>query len=365
MLSPNKGQALTELAIFGSILLFCLSVLIQYGLEANYQQQVQMEAFRKAQKIAFYKSGPNSSTSLVLLKDKPLPDPRDQWGYAERYPIAAGANAVWDTNLSANYVKKFVDTPNDRDLPAVYFEIDKGDTAGAFNAGAQRVPAQANENNVFGFYAARFEKRPCPETITVVFEDPEHDNPDNVAKTEYYGVTVNREDVKIMRTEGVFSAPQDVQKDYELLMYPYFRYNGLKRRILWADVDQNDGGKLEYIIAADQNKMLFYLDNHGPQIPIDTERATIYPEDNIYAWGEGRRRPARPQDKQGLIEDFDKSMQHQGSRVTKNQNGASIISATALNATQRITHKIRLNDGRILDIPAEFTVNRADLYNWR
>lgn len=369
----NKGQALTELAIFGSILLFCVAMLIQYGLDANYQQQAQMEAFRKAQKIAFHKDGPGSSTSLVLVKDKPFPDPRDQWGYAERYPIVGNANVVWNTNLQAQYVTKFPAntlTPKEKenlqaDLPAMYFEIDqanKPSQAGAF------VPPEAKEDKVFGFYTAMFKKINCPPKLTVVFDDPEHKNPN---KTEYIEVPVNKDDIKVMRIEGSFG-DLEAENNNELLMSPYFIYEGLKRKITDADVDGD--GKLEQIIAADQNKMLFYVDSHDDinktpsgtavagSLDIDTDYLNVAAGDWVWDGQNKKWVELKPEHRQGSLGDFKKEIQHNGSQIVRSEDKGTVTSATTLNATQTIVHEIRLNNGSVVEIPAQFTVKQSELY---
>ncbi len=369
----HRGQALTELAIFGSILLFCLAMLIQYALEANYRQQAQMEAFRKAQKIAFYKQGPASSTSLLLLKDKPLVDPGDKWGFAERTPIIGSGNAVWDTNLSAGYVKSFAGMPSEDDLPAMYFEIDKGDLAKVKGTARASVPSEAGEDNVFGLHMAAFKKIPCPAVVIVEFADPDHSQ-----GTEYIKVGVPRDAIKVMNLEIATTVDDDthleqdpevhgvVGDDEELLMHPYFRYKGMKYKITLADVDGD--GKLENVIAANKNKELFYIDSHdgysdtpasgetlvAGEIQIDEDRTSVYPWDE-----EGK---AKIEDRQGLIQDFKKTIKHQESKIVKTEG--DINPNTELHATQEITHYIRLNNGTVLEIPATFTVDKNKLYNW-
>lgn len=361
-LSKN-GQALVEMAVFGSILLFCLAMLIQYGLSANCQQQVQMEAFRKTQRLAFNKDGLGASTSLVVVKDKSIPDPRDQWGFAERQPIVgSGSGVSWNTNLGASYVKNYTDTPSVSDLPTLYFEIDSQRPNKPAEASVP-VPSEAG-NQVFGFYTARFEKMACPDVIKVVFDNPDK----SVGRTsEYITVMVPRSEIRVMRIEGGFGEEISVYTDGRLLMHPYFLYNGMKQQITDADVDGDN--KLETIIAANEEKEFFYLDSHetsaslvgntiGGDIQIDTDYTYIDTKDKI----EGR--PATPDDRQGLINDFRKTIQHRGSSITKTESSGSQTSQTSLNAEQEVIHRIRLNNGRVLDIPAHFERTEGNLYNW-
>jgi len=394
----ERGQALTEFAIFGSILLFCVAMLIQYGLEANYQQQAQMEAFRKAQKMAFYNKGPNSSASLTLIKDKPFPDPNDQMGFAERYPVSASASATWNTDQSAPYISKFSDTPDAGDLPAVHFEVNgvdrtsqvnvrqEGKVPGTFayyndSLGNMAKAASPGNDNAFGFYTARFEKRPCPSQITVAFEDPQHNNPHNPAGREYFTVTVNKEDIVVMNmddtTFGHTEVDSGVSDDTELLMSPYFRYGGLKYKITQADVDGD--GKLEYIIAVNKKKDLFYIDYHdyygakrqttvyttAGGLQIDTDFTQVNAWDKMPVWGDGSwaLTDAKPEDRQGLIQDSEKRIRHARSKIVTTQENGVISSHTDLNATQRIIHKFRMNDGQVVEIPVEFS-KTGSYYNW-
>lgn len=377
--SSIKGQALTELAVFGSILLFCLAVLVQYGLQANYQQQLQMEAFRRAQKMAFERSGPNSAASLVLIKDKPFPDPRDQFGFAERNTVAAGEGVVWDTDQSAQYVKKFPANPLsaaekaelEADLPATYFQIDKGNLANYNNAipASKRPSVPAGQNDTFGFYTARFDKMPCPSVITVVLEDRTHNDPQNTQHTEYFPIKVRYDQIYVARMEGGFEEPK-ADPDSSLLMFPYFRRPGSLIKYKISDADLDGDGKLENIIAADKDKNLFYIKYHDnaqqqPQtvagaIQVDTSYMQVEAEDKDPV----TKFPLGPEKRQGMLQDLDKTLSHTESKIVKTEKTGVITSQTTLNAKQTTVHRFRLNGGQIVDIPVEVTVNQADLYNW-
>ncbi|MCX5701734.1 MAG: hypothetical protein NTW64_01985 [Candidatus Omnitrophica bacterium] len=366
-LSENKAQALVELAIFGSILLFCVAILIQYALEGGYLQQVQMEAFRKALKLAYYKSGPTDSSSLVLIKDKPIPDPRDQWGFAERYPIIGSGSAVWDNALSGQYVKSFDGAITADDVPAIYFEIDKANPPSQAKA---HVPSEAGEGQVFALYTAQFETIPCSTagTLTVVLDDPNCPG-SGAGCSDYTTRSVSCNAIKVMSLEGN-EAHITSSDSEEILMSIYYKDgNGLKRRMGAADLDGD--GEVEEIIAANAQKNILYIDYHSrkdvaskvgtvrgePEIQLDT----IYANTAPYPYGP---KGVVLDDKQGIIGNFTKTVTHSGSNIVKKENKGSITSSTNLQATQKIIHKIRLNDGTVLDIPADFVVNASDLYKW-
>ncbi|MDD5196840.1 MAG: hypothetical protein PHV92_04395 [Candidatus Omnitrophica bacterium] len=87
-----KGQALLEVAIFGSIILMLLGVLINYGLKYNSQQKTMQQAFRKS--LARAVSQPGISTSSVVVKDTHIPNPSDTFGVGSVTPFTGSAGAV-------------------------------------------------------------------------------------------------------------------------------------------------------------------------------------------------------------------------------------------------------------------------------
>ncbi|MFH1768103.1 MAG: hypothetical protein ABH858_02940, partial [Candidatus Omnitrophota bacterium] len=72
----KTGQASAELAICGSMFVFVLATLIQYGVKFNFQQEMKMKTFRAALKKASSDSVMASylNYSEVNIKDVPVPD---------------------------------------------------------------------------------------------------------------------------------------------------------------------------------------------------------------------------------------------------------------------------------------------------
>ena len=380
----NKAQALTELAIFGSILLFCVAMLLQFGLQANYQQEVQMESFRKAQQMAFNKRGPGATSSLVVVKNKAYPDPRDKFGFAESSPISADSSVVWDTDQSAQYVKKFEDQPDKGDLPAIYFNVEKVDLTQLNNTlpASQRpnVPKMAGQNDTFGFYTARYEKRACSGSVTVVFEDRKH-----TKGTEYVTKTIPCSDIRVARLEGGFGSQTPANIGTTLLMSPYYRSSSDSPIQKITDADVDGDGQLERVIAADASKTFLYIDYHdkhgqgsvspsatvadGGAIQIDSLYAQVGPEDKeCLSWDESTQtckswRYLQPADRQGMIQDYEKSVKYNENRITKTEEEGTITSKTTLNAEQKVTQKFRLNNGQVVEIPVELKKSGV-YYNW-
>jgi len=95
----RSGQAILELAIFGSLLLFVLALLVQYGLSLNYDQNLQMQTFRKALALAKERAGTSQQVDITVVKDQAIPNPADQFGASETSPYIAQASAVWTNRL--------------------------------------------------------------------------------------------------------------------------------------------------------------------------------------------------------------------------------------------------------------------------
>lgn len=98
--SNKKAQALTELAVFGSVALFCLAMLIRFGLIFNYQQRIQAEAFRKAVLKAYQLSQNQIQVSYSISRDRRIPDPQDPYGaFSGRIPLSASSSVSFSQRM--------------------------------------------------------------------------------------------------------------------------------------------------------------------------------------------------------------------------------------------------------------------------
>ncbi len=127
--TSRAGQALVELAVFGSIMLMMLGTLLNYGLRNEFQQSEQMDAFRGALAATVEQVGNKrmknvmptfqGSGSVTLIHDRHIPDPSDTFGVGSVSPVSGSANVVRDHSLHFT-----ADIP--ADLPRVrYFIKDK------------------------------------------------------------------------------------------------------------------------------------------------------------------------------------------------------------------------------------------------
>lgn len=99
----HRGQTITELAVFGSLLLLVLAYFVRWGIILNHQQYLNMRAFRLALTAAYYDAPcltpNNASSTVVLAQDKRVPDPQDTTGLGTFQTAQAQSTVVWGDNL--------------------------------------------------------------------------------------------------------------------------------------------------------------------------------------------------------------------------------------------------------------------------
>lgn len=108
-LAKNKrAQSITEMAIFGTLLLIALSFLVRYGMAYNSKQRANMVVFKRALHEAFAKD--SSSVSLVNYEN--IPNPQDRFGVGDRQNVQAGANIYWSNGISNLSVQEQINQTN-------------------------------------------------------------------------------------------------------------------------------------------------------------------------------------------------------------------------------------------------------------
>lgn len=121
----TKGQALVELAVFGSMLLMLLGYLVNNVLTSDYRQQSATEAFRQglsasAATTAVSVSGPTNtpkSISNLLVQDRHIPNPGDPFAVGSVAPMFSQAG------ITRNYQLQIVpDVVNE--LPRMAIQIE-------------------------------------------------------------------------------------------------------------------------------------------------------------------------------------------------------------------------------------------------
>lgn len=95
----RKTQALSELAIFGTILLLVFAFMIRMGMIYMHTQDINMRAFRLAMSQAIKVNRPDASATVLLVEDKHIPDPGDIVGIGDFIPAQGFGNVVWGNTL--------------------------------------------------------------------------------------------------------------------------------------------------------------------------------------------------------------------------------------------------------------------------
>ena len=96
----KKGQAIVELALFGSLILMGFGALLSYMQRSNEQQYVQMEAFRRAlEKASTYRGedsgGAGASVQYSLIETRRLPMVGADFGKNSAQTFGSSASIFW------------------------------------------------------------------------------------------------------------------------------------------------------------------------------------------------------------------------------------------------------------------------------
>jgi hypothetical protein len=398
-----KGQAILELATFGSVVLFCLALLVHFGLQMNYQQNVQMQAFRKSLKLAYYKQGPNAQASLTMLKDKPAVDPRDKWGFADRVSVGGGATVTWGNTLNEIYTTSIDEKDvSDQDLPRLYIDVNQGQSGGMGLANSE-INNNLDKDKIgysFPIYNGALVKDNTKGVFTIAkprtvsrLQDPNiykeigtyidnstHDQPDCCDTTKYPGCDKKDYCAKELNLQTDIKVFEDAQDP--LIHYAtYMQNNGLQRTLdnvvfISPDTVDPSTGKIsnssldnflngtarQYSLIAVKGSFQSEQGNGSHptnecdsdlycgvltdilvmdprQGEIDTYYADIKPED--------KNNPYQPKtlaDKQGLLMDSKKVMDYaSGTKLTTTETATGISTKTESATTQTVTHKVKLN----------------------
>lgn len=98
--NDKKGQAMVELAIFGSIILVMFGILLSFIQRFNNQQYVQMETFRRAlEKACTYQGeeseGAGASVQFTLLTDRRQAEVSGGFRKGNANTFSASSNVFW------------------------------------------------------------------------------------------------------------------------------------------------------------------------------------------------------------------------------------------------------------------------------
>jgi len=101
-ISGIRAQATTELALFGAALLMVLGYLLTYGLNYNFQDNLNMKTFRQAMARAYELRKTTFSSNIVAVEDKPIPE-TNEMGVPTRQPVIGYGSVTWSNDLYSSY----------------------------------------------------------------------------------------------------------------------------------------------------------------------------------------------------------------------------------------------------------------------
>ena len=135
----NKGQAILEVALFGSIILMLLGITLDYGMRYGFKQRADMLAFRRALRAS---GDPTQSGhgSYMLVQDRHIPNPGNPTGAAigSVQPFFASHSVVRDYRMN--------ETPDTQEqLPYTTIRIEGNATS------SWQSPGQPNPLRTAGF----------------------------------------------------------------------------------------------------------------------------------------------------------------------------------------------------------------------
>ncbi|MDD4910620.1 MAG: hypothetical protein PHR44_08110 [Candidatus Omnitrophica bacterium] len=117
----KSGQALTELALFGTALFLVIGFFVKYGTTLNYNHGLSMQVFRQSYKEAYDARNDARTITYARFTQLPVPDPGNPLGlsgYAERTPFVQFNSAVWTQKLFYN-----ITWDKQEDLPRVIYDF--------------------------------------------------------------------------------------------------------------------------------------------------------------------------------------------------------------------------------------------------
>lgn len=88
----RSGQAVTEMAVFGSLILVGFAVLLSYAQTFTENQALQQQAFRMALRKAYDENG---FVSYSIIKNPRSVSPSSNFGEGQRSSISASSSILW------------------------------------------------------------------------------------------------------------------------------------------------------------------------------------------------------------------------------------------------------------------------------
>lgn len=152
----ERGQALLELAVFGSLMIFALGALVKFGLNADFSQQAAMASFRQALNSATEAplDGKPTSVSHLHMSDRHIPNPANPFAIGSVSPTSAQA-----PSMTRNYQTQEAGTTVE-ELPRLTMDL-----KGAKCPGSVLSPAGSNPPCDYTTAGFRTERNVHPDSL--------------------------------------------------------------------------------------------------------------------------------------------------------------------------------------------------------
>lgn len=99
----NKAQALSELAVFGTVLLGVLGFLLTYGMNSNYSDNMNMQSFRYALQKAYQAKGTYYNAQVLVMDYKAPPQAQGANAIPSFSPVIASSSALLSNDLMSEW----------------------------------------------------------------------------------------------------------------------------------------------------------------------------------------------------------------------------------------------------------------------
>ncbi|MGE5309370.1 MAG: hypothetical protein ACM3OC_09815 [Deltaproteobacteria bacterium] len=345
----RKGQSVTELATFGSILLLVTMYLLRYGLQYNYQQDVQMEAFRRALAKEFSRTDEidqNSGSVVHLVKDSKMIDPTNPFGTGSVSTLRGSADVVWsNTMMDPMNTKDPFPYPTDQDaIDESKLRVDE------FNQDQKNLPVstyvfnpQTNTGITKNYTTAGYGYKDGIQSVSV---DMDQKASNEIPPQTY---TVYRNQMKQIDNNDMYSSrsirsfltqPEAGQQtDYGKWCMEHYCP---PLTIAQADVDADKRQEMILVPFNDNaGSVLGPTDSHVTSVvyfdrqqgQIDEERTQVDRLAEV---------PVTPQNVQGLLSTTD-TYEDNTNSLHINDNSGSTTATAKINEMERLTHVVRKN----------------------
>ncbi|TAN61404.1 hypothetical protein EPN16_03220 [bacterium] len=95
----NRAQALSELAVFGAVILGVVGFLLSYGMNANYSDNLNMQTFRYGLQKAYEAKDTYFNAQVIVMDYKSIPQPQGGNVVPSFNPLMASSSALLSNSL--------------------------------------------------------------------------------------------------------------------------------------------------------------------------------------------------------------------------------------------------------------------------